>query len=478
LSPWWLRASDDELDVDAAAEAEAFAGEDLTLDGDLEAEPAPTIVSPENPGAFPAPPVVESTGAGAVTSADPQPPAGPSDDESTPEGRGRKRRRRRRRRGGGSPAAASATGVLNPDADPDADFDDDDDELEGGEEAALEKLPQPKLPEVKPAELKPSSSEARPPRAPKPAGAEIKPAEQRSHTRIRHHAPRPSPQEKPRYVETEVEAPQPLEHFGKTVVYALPERAPADERKLAMFVDFENIALGVRDSEVRILDINLILERLLEKGKIIVKKAYADWERYSDYKRPFHEAAIELIDIPQKFYSGKNSADIKMVVDAMDLCYSKDHLDTFVLVSGDSDFSPLVSKLKENNKYVIGLGVKNSTSSLLVDNCDEFIYYEDVWRDAQRVPRLDHLSPKEAECFQLMCESIVALLRENKDVLWGSLLKQTIQRKRPSFSEGYYGYATFSELLEDAERKNIIRLRREQRSGNIIVAGFAGRAKR
>jgi hypothetical protein len=161
-----------------------------------------------------------------------------------------------------------------------------------------------------------------------------------------------------------------------------------------------------------------------------------------------------------------------MVVDAMDLCYSKEHLDTFVLVSGDSDFSPLVSKLKENNKYVIGLGVKNSSSSLLIDNCDEFIYYEDVWRDTQRVPRLDHLAPKEAECFQLMCESIVALLRENKEVLWGSLVKQTMQRKRPSFSEGYYGYGTFTELLEDAERKNIIRLRRDQRSGTYIVVGF------
>jgi uncharacterized protein (TIGR00288 family) len=267
----------------------------------------------------------------------------------------------------------------------------------------------------------------------------------------------------------------PMEPFPKAAyVYTMQERpsSPADERKIAMFVDFENIALGVRDSEVRTFDMTLILERLLEKGKIIVKKAYADWERYSEYKRPFHEAAIELIDIPQKFYSGKNSADIKMVVDAMDLCYSKEHLDTFVLVSGDSDFSPLVSKLKENNKYVIGLGVKNSSSSLLIDNCDEFIYYEDVWRDTQRVPRLDHLAPKEAECFQLMCESIVALLRENKEVLWGSLVKQTMQRKRPSFSEGYYGYGTFTELLEDAERKNIIRLRRDQRSGTYIVVGF------
>ncbi len=261
----------------------------------------------------------------------------------------------------------------------------------------------------------------------------------------------------------------------RSLVYPLPERSQAitDERKIAMFCDFENIALGVRDSQIKKFDVHLILERLLEKGKIIVKKAYADWERYNEYKKPFHEAAIELIDIPQKYYSGKNSADIKMVVDAMDLCYSKEHLDTFVLVSGDSDFSPLVSKLKENNKYVIGVGVKNSSSSLLIDNCDEFIYYEDIWRDIQRAARLDNLSPKDAEVFGLMLDAMFALNRENKDVLWGSMIKQTMQRKRPSFNEGYYGYRTFSELLEDAQRKNIIRLKRDQRSGNYVVSGLA-----
>lgn len=261
----------------------------------------------------------------------------------------------------------------------------------------------------------------------------------------------------------------------REIVISVPDRQRAvhEERKIAVFCDFENIALGVRDSEISKFDIGLILERLLEKGKIIVKKAYADWERYSDYKRPFHEAAIELIDIPQKYYSGKNSADIKMVVDAMDLSYSKEHLDTFVILSGDSDFSPLVSKLKENNKYVIGIGVKNSSSNLLVDNCDEFIYYEDVWRDAQKGPKLDGLNKKTAEAFSLMVESIQALLRENKDVLWGSMIKQTMQRKKPSFNEGYYGYSTFSELLEDAERKNIIKLKKDQRSGTYIVTGFA-----
>ncbi|HEY7213789.1 MAG TPA: NYN domain-containing protein [Thermoanaerobaculia bacterium] len=269
--------------------------------------------------------------------------------------------------------------------------------------------------------------------------------------------------------------PAEAEQMSREIVISIPDRqrSASDERKIALFCDFENIALGVRDSDIGKFEISLVLERLLEKGKIIVKKAYADWERYSDYKRPFHEAAIELIDIPQKFYSGKNSADIKMVVDAMDLSYAKEHLDTFVILSGDSDFSPLVSKLKENNKYVIGIGVKNSSSNLLVDNCDEFIYYEDVWRDAQKGPKLDGLNKKTAEAFSLMIESIQALIRENKDVLWGSMIKQTMQRKKPSFNEGYYGYSTFSELLEDAERKNIIKLKKDQRSGTYIVTGFA-----
>ena len=257
-----------------------------------------------------------------------------------------------------------------------------------------------------------------------------------------------------------------------------PERnqSVSDERKIAMFCDLENIALGVRDSQIKKFDIHLVLERLLEKGKIIVKKAYCDWERYSEYKRAFHEAAIEMIDIPQKYYSGKNSADIKMVVDAMDMSYAKEHLDTFVLLSGDSDFSPLVSKLKENNKYVIGIGVKGSSSNLLIDNCDEFIYYEDVWRDRQAAPKVDGgANKKGSEAFTLMVDAIQALLRENKDVLWGSMIKQTMQRKKPSFNEGYYGYSTFSELLEDAERNNLIKLKKDQRSGTYIVTGFSGR---
>jgi len=257
------------------------------------------------------------------------------------------------------------------------------------------------------------------------------------------------------------------------VTVSSQRQAAEEERKIALFCDLENVALGVRDSESKKFDINLVLERLVEKGKIIVKRAYADWERYSEFKIPFHEAAIELIDIPQRRYTGKNSADIKMVVDAMDLSYSKEHLDTFVLLSGDSDFSPLVSKLKENNKYVIGIGVKNSSSNLLIDNCDEFIFYEDVWRDQQKGPELTGLTKKKAEVFQMLTESILALQRENKDVLWGSMIKQTMKRKKPSFNEGYYGYSTFSELLQDAERNGLLKLRKDERSGSWVVIGFA-----
>ena len=252
-----------------------------------------------------------------------------------------------------------------------------------------------------------------------------------------------------------------------------------DEPKIALFCDLDNIVLGVRDSDIKNFDIHLVLERLLEKGKIIVKKAYADWERYGDQKRLFHEAGVELINIPQRRISGKNSADIKMVVDAMELSYSKDHLDTFAILSGDSDFSPLVSKLKENNKVVIGVGVKNSSSNLLIDNCDEFIFYEDLWRDVQKAqkaaPKVKATAKgkKNLEAFRLMTDSIQALMRENKDVLWGSMIKQTMQRKKPSFSEGYYGYTTFSELLEDAEKQGIISLKKDQRSGTYIVTGFA-----
>ena len=251
----------------------------------------------------------------------------------------------------------------------------------------------------------------------------------------------------------------------------------SDEQRLALFIDFENIAIGVRDAHYRKFDVNLVLERLLEKGKLLVKKAYADWSRYADYKRSFHEAAIELIEVPQKSIGGKNSADIRLVVDAMDMSFQKDHINCFVVASGDSDFSPLVSKLKENNKYVIGLGVKNSTSDLLIENCDEFIFYEDLVRGQQRpMPSMVNLPGKLQECFELLVDAVVALQRENKDTLWGSMVKETMKRKKPSFNETYYGFRTFSHLLEDAQRRGVVTLRRDQKSGSYVIEDLGAAA--
>ncbi len=245
------------------------------------------------------------------------------------------------------------------------------------------------------------------------------------------------------------------------------------ERTLAVFIDFENIALGFKGKKDKRFDIQKVLERLVEKGKIIAKKAYADWADYADYKKPLHEAAIELIDIPKRFMSGKNSADIRLVVDSIDLCYSKEHIDTFVIVSGDSDFSPLVSKLKENGKRVIGLGMKESSSHLLINNCDEFIYYEDLERPVGTPPKIEQDLPKQKkEAFQLLVDSVVALVRENKEVLWSSLVKETMKRKKPSFNESYHGYRTFSDLLEDAEKEGIVRLKTDPRSGTYVIVGF------
>ncbi|HVR69462.1 MAG TPA: NYN domain-containing protein [Vicinamibacteria bacterium] len=246
-----------------------------------------------------------------------------------------------------------------------------------------------------------------------------------------------------------------------------------DEQRLALFIDFENIAIGVRDANYRKFDINLVLERLLEKGKVLVKRAYADWNRYSDYKRSFHEAAIELIEVPQKSMGGKNSADIRLVVDAMDMSLQKEHINCFVIASGDSDFSPLVSKLKENDKNVIGVGVKNSSSDLLIDNCDEFIFYEDLVRGRQESPTVPSSDKKQAECFKLLIDSIKALMRENKEILWGSMVKQTMKRKKPTFDEQYYGYDTFSDVLEDAQARNLIKIKRDVKSGSYIIIGFA-----
>jgi uncharacterized protein (TIGR00288 family) len=256
------------------------------------------------------------------------------------------------------------------------------------------------------------------------------------------------------------------------------------EQTLALFVDFENLALGVRD-EGRKLDMGLILERLLDKGRVIVKRAYCDWTRFKDYRTKFHELAIDLIEVPQRRVGGKNSADIRMVVDALEICYEKPHLDVFVVASGDSDFSPLVNKLRENNKFVIGCGVKNSTSNLLVESCDEFIFYEDLLRrtgkrkrddprgGAELPDRLAKLPKKKQEAFHYLVDSIHALLRENKPILWGSMIKDTIKRKRPSFDEGYHGYSTFSRLLEDAQSQNLVKLKRDEVSGGYIVTAVA-----
>lgn len=332
-----------------------------------------------------------------------------------------------------------------------------------------------------------------------------------------------------------------------------------DERNLALFCDFENIAIGVRDAKYDTFDIHLILERLLDKGKIVVKKAYADWDRYKPHKRSMHEAAFELIEIPHVSYSGKNSADIRLVVDALDLCYTKSHVDTFVVLSGDSDFSPLVSKLRENNKQVIGLGVKNSTSDLLIENCDEFIYYDDLVRLKQGGKRKakgrkasthrrpaagsaasaapagtaaptataapaagtapatpgtataaekkkqerDSDKPREADkngrheaarsasadpakggrseqelavlreqALELVLDTVEALFQERDGNLWGSMVKQTIKRKRPNFSETFHGYATFSQLLEDAQKQGLLEIQRDDKSGGYVIVSF------
>jgi len=245
------------------------------------------------------------------------------------------------------------------------------------------------------------------------------------------------------------------------------------ERKIAFFLDFDNIILGVRDAKYERFEITMILERLLEKGKVLFKRAYADWTRYKDYKRDLHESALELIEIPERKYSGKNSADIRLVVDAMDLCYSKDHVDTFAIASGDSDFSPLVSKLRENGKYVMGLGVKNSTSDLLVENCDEFVFYEDLVRESKAAgAKFEDLPKKKAQAFTLVIAAIRALRRDARETIWASMVKETIKRKKPSFDEGYYGYGSFSKLLEDMDANHLLELEKDRRSGSYIITDY------
>ena len=258
------------------------------------------------------------------------------------------------------------------------------------------------------------------------------------------------------------------------------------DNNLAVFCDFENVALGVRDAKYAKFDINKILERLLVKGSIVVKKAYCDWERYKDFKATMHEAAFELIDIPHVRMSGKNSADIRMVVDALDLCYTKAHVNMFVIISGDSDFSPLVSKLRENAKTVIGVGVKNSTSDLLISNCDEFIFYGDLIREQEqkrkarktakgRSPKRKATKARPADPMQegidLALETAAALNveRGDQEKLWGSMVKQALKRRRPGFNESSYGFESFSKLLEEAQSRGQLELELDERSGGYII---------
>ncbi|MEL7535733.1 MAG: NYN domain-containing protein [Pseudomonadota bacterium] len=251
---------------------------------------------------------------------------------------------------------------------------------------------------------------------------------------------------------------------------------PTVEPKVAVFIDFENLALGAKDTPQGTFDIQLVLKRLLEKGRLVYKRAYSDWSRYRQYTRAFHEHGIELIDIPQTKISGKNSADIRMVVDALDLCYAKQHIDVFALVSGDSDFSPLVSKLKENDKRVVGCGIKSSTSDLLIANCDEFIYYDDLARAAGRSKktakkRTSQKADRRDELMDLIAE-IVSSLESDYTPLWGSLVKQTLRRVHPGFTESYYDFKSFSELLKEAEKRKVIRLDYDESRGNYSVTSY------
>ena len=242
----------------------------------------------------------------------------------------------------------------------------------------------------------------------------------------------------------------------------------AEEWTIAAFFDLENVAGGTPSDQP--FDVDKVLDRLLEKGNVVVKKAYADWARHQSYKRPFHEAAVELIDMPGSKMTGKNSADIKMVVDALELSFTKTHIDTFALVTGDSDFSPLVSKLRENGKYVIGVGVKKASSRLLIDNCDEFIFYEDLVETRSSSPRkpLEGMPQLKREAFKQLLDATQALLRDDR-ILYSSLVKETMKRKQPQFNEGYHGYSSFSRLLEDAEKHDLIELRRDGRSGTYVI---------
>ena len=281
-----------------------------------------------------------------------------------------------------------------------------------------------------------------------------------------------------------------------------------ETRNMALFCDFENVALGVRDAKYEKFDMDKVLERLLLKGSIVVKKAYCDWERYKEFKGGMHEAAFELIEIPHVRMSGKNSADIRMVVDALDLCYTKAHVDTFVIISGDSDFSPLVSKLRENNKLVIGVGVRNSTSDLLIANCDEFIFYDDLVRQTEDRKRKSKRPAKvtaeaandaapakttrgkaraksgdveteekdkedrKQEALDLILETVEALIAERGagEQIWGSMVKQALKRRKPGFTESAYGFRSFSEALTEAQKRELLKLQYDDKSGGYLLS--------
>src|SRR5258706_9891358 len=274
----------------------------------------------------------------------------------------------------------------------------------------------------------------------------------------------------------------------------------SDTRNMAVFCDFENLALGVREAKYDRFDMKKVLERLLVKGSIVVKKAYCDWERYKEFKAPMHEAAFEMIEIPHVRQSGKNASDIRMVVDALDLCYTKSHVDTFVILSGDSDFSPLVSKLRENNKEVIGVGVKHSTSDLLIANCDEFIFYDDLVRKEppKRQPRKRPVATKPAagakapvaelvdgednvhddktqKALDMLMNTSDALTGERggDEKIWGSMIKQAMKRRNPGFNETYHGFKSFNSLLEEAAIRGLLRLEHDEKSGGYIIRSAA-----
>jgi len=249
----------------------------------------------------------------------------------------------------------------------------------------------------------------------------------------------------------------------------MSDKAP----NLAVFIDLENLAIGVRDAKLQRFDIDLVMRRLIEKGNIIVRKAYADWSHFEEYKRPLHEAGVELIDMPGSKLTGKNSADIKMVVDALEMAFTRGHIDVFALCTGDSDFSPLVSKLRENDKRTIGIGVKNSTSRILKDSCDEFIYYDDLAKAKAKPKRartstVSKLPKKTQEAFDLLMDAARALQREDRN-LHASLVKETMKRIQPQFSEEYHGYNSFGKLLEDAQKHKLIRLNTDSKSRTLII---------